>query len=321
MARRCKLETKPSNRTIKLADGSIKAAAGTVTVTVSLQVASHGPPLEFEAEFCVTDLQGYDAILGMPWLSHFNPAIDWKTGQLVVQRPQGSAVLRRYLTAAAEEYIEPEVAAVREIRCSAISYSKMAKMIRKDGIDPESIEIMRVRPNYQISSSLHELSAVSVEAEQDPQLRALHEKYAHLMPAELPPGLPPQRAIEHKIELTGNAKPHAPPLRRYSPLEDEEIRRQVTKLLERGHARESTSPWGAMVLLAKKKDGSLRFCVDYRVLNNQTLKNRYALPLADQCFDQAQGARFFTRLDLHSGFWQIRLDEASAPLTAFRTRT
>ena len=321
MARRCKLETKPSNRTIKLADGSIKTAAGTVTVTVSLQVASHGPPLEFEAEFCVTDLQGYDAILGMPWLSHFNPAIDWKSGQLVVQRPQGSAVLRRYLTAAAEEYIEPEVAAVREIRCSAISYSKMAKMIRKDGIDPESIEIMRVRPNYQISSSLHELSAASVEAEQDPQLRALHEKYAHLMPAELPPGLPPQRAIEHKIELTGNAKPHAPPLRRYSPLEDEEIRRQVTKLLERGHARESTSPWGAMVLLAKKKDGSLRFCVDYRVLNNQTLKNRYALPLADQCFDQAQGACFFTRLDLHSGFWQIRLDEASAPLTAFRTRT
>ena len=75
-----------------------------------------------------------------------------------------------------------------------------------------------------------------------------------------------------------------------------------------------------MVLLAKKKDGGMRFCVDYRVLNNQTLKNRYALPLTDDCFDRAQGARFFSCLDLHSGFWQIRLDEASAPLTAFRTR-
>ena len=323
MARRCKLEPRPSDRTVKLADGSIKTATGTVTATITLQAETQGPPLEFDAEFCVTELQGYDAILGMPWLSHFNPAIDWSSGRLVVQQPDGPVTLTRYTTPAAEERIEPEVAAVQEIRCSAISYARMAKMLRKGHVDFDSLELIRVRPTGGFpgdETQAERLAAVDSEPPQDPQLRALLKKYQHLMPDELPAGLPPRRAIEHKIELTGDAKPHAPPLRRYSPLEDEEIRKQVTKLVERGHARESTSPWGAMVLLAKKKDGGLRFCVDYRVLNNQTIKNRYALPLADDCFDRAQGARFFTKLDLHSGFWQIRLEEASAPLTAFRTR-
>ena len=324
MARRCKLDPRPSTRTVKLADGSIKTATGTVTATIALQIETQGLPLEFEAEFCVTELQGYDVILGMPWLSHFNPAIDWSSGRLVVQRPEGPVTLKRYITSTCEER-EPEVAAVQQVECSAISYARMARMIRKGHVDFDSIELMRVRsstdgvPKGKMEPAAG-LATVDTESPQDPQLRALLKRYGHLIPDELPSGLPPKRAIEHKIELTGDAKPHAPPLRRYSPLEDEEIRTQVAKLLERGHARESTSPWGAMVLLAKKKDGGLRFCVDYRVLNNQTLKNRYALPLADDCFDRAQGARFFTKLDLHSGFWQIRLDEASAPLTAFRTR-
>jgi hypothetical protein len=321
MARRCKLEPRPSNRTVKLADGSIKAATGTVTATCTLQAEADGPPLEFEAEFCVTELQGYDAILGMPWLSHFNPAVDWSTGRLVVQQPKGPIALKRHAIPRCEERIEPEVAAVRQVRCSAISYAQMARAIRKGDVDLDSIELARVRPwdDHRAAREL-QLAAVNTETPSDPQLQALLKKYAHLMPNELPPGLPPKRAIEHKIELTGDAKPHAPPLRRYSPIEDEEIRNQVTKLIEKGHVRESTSPWGAMVLLAKKKDGSLRFCVDYRALNNQTLKNRYALPLADDCFDRAQGAQFFTKLDLHSGFWQIAMADGSAQFTAFRTR-
>jgi transposase InsO family protein len=331
MARRCKLEPVPSARTVKLADGSIKTATGTVTAVCSLQQADgRSSPLEFEGEFCVTELQGYDVILGMPWLSHFNPAIDWSSGRLVVQRQGLSpAVLERCASAKSEdERIEPEVASLRQLDCGSISYARMARAIRKGNIDLNSLEIMKVtrlspeelaQPG---KSHLlpHRLAGADADQPQDPQLATLLKKYAHLLPAELPPGLPPDRPIEHKIELTGDAKPHAAPLRRYSPLEDEEIRKQVMKLVERGHARESTSPWGAMVLLAKKKDGSLRFCVDYRVLNNQTLKNRYALPLADDCFDRAQGARFFSKLDLHSGFWQIRLAEGSAPLTAFRTR-
>ena len=97
MARRCNLELKPSNRTVKLADGSIKNATGTVIATCSLQSESKEPPLVFDAEFCVTDLQGYDAILGMPWLQHFNPVIDWKLCNMVIQRAaEGPITLVRY---------------------------------------------------------------------------------------------------------------------------------------------------------------------------------------------------------------------------------
>ena len=98
------------------------------------------------------------------------------------------------------------------------------------------------------------------------------------------------------------------------------MQRQVTLGIERGHIRTSTSPYGAMVLFVKKKDGSLRMCVDYRALNNMTKKNRYALPLADDLFDRVQGARYFSKLDLNAGFNQIRVEEADIQKTAFRTR-
>src|SRR6185437_16271576 len=104
---------------------------------------------------------------------------------------------------------------------------------------------------------------------QDPQLSALLEEFADVMPKELPPGLPQDRSIKHHIQLAPDAKPHAAPLRRYSPKELEEIKRQLDMQIAKGHIRPSTSSWGAMVLLAKKKDGTLRFCVDYRALNNQ----------------------------------------------------
>ena len=98
------------------------------------------------------------------------------------------------------------------------------------------------------------------------------------------------------------------------------MQRQVTVGIERGHIQPSTSPYGAMVLFVKKKDGSLRMCVDYRALNNLTKKNRYALPLADDLFDRVQGARYFSKLDLNAGFNQIRVEEADIQKTAFRTR-
>ena len=319
LARRCQLPLTPSNRTVKLADGATKAAAGTVTATCSLQSEAHGPPLVFTAEFCVTELQGYDAILGMPWLQRFNPAVDWASGRLVVQQPGSAPVTLANHTPAAER-VASELAATKDVDCSAVSYTQLMRLLSRNKADRTSFEVMAVRyddPNRPRPDRL--AAATAAQKAQDPDLTRLLEKYSDVMPDELPPGVH-ERGIEHVIELTGDGKPHAPPLRRYSPVEDEEIKRQVTKLLAQKHIRESTSPWGAMVLLAKKKDGGLRFCVDYRGLNNQTLKNRYALPLADDCFDRAHGALFFSKIDLHSGFWQIKLSDGSAPLTAFRTR-
>jgi hypothetical protein len=107
---------------------------------------------------------------------------------------------------------------------------------------------------------------------------------------------------------------------RNSPLELEEIKRQLTELLEKGLIRPSKSPFGAPVLLVKKKDGSLRMCVHYRALNKITIKNGYPLPLIDELLDQLHGAKYFSKLDLRAGYHQVRIAEEDVPKTAFKTR-
>ena len=99
-----------------------------------------------------------------------------------------------------------------------------------------------------------------------------------------------------------------------------ELKEQLRDLLEKGFIRPSTSPWGAPVLFVRKKDGSLRMCIDYRQLNKVTIKNRYPLPRIDDLFDQLQGAKCFSKIDLRSGYHQVRVREADIPKTAFRTR-
>ena len=90
--------------------------------------------------------------------------------------------------------------------------------------------------------------------------------------------------------------------------------------MDKGFIRPSTSPWGAPVLIAKKKDKTLRLCIDYRQLKRVTIKNRYPLPRIDDLFDQLRGARFYVKIDLRTGYHQLRVRETDIPKTAFRTR-
>ena len=99
-----------------------------------------------------------------------------------------------------------------------------------------------------------------------------------------------------------------------------ELMSQLQELLDKGFIRPSTSPWGAPVLFVKKKDGSMRMCIDYRELNKLTVKNRYPLPRIDDLFDQLQGSSWFSKIDLRSGYHQLKVKEADIPKTAFRTR-
>ena len=99
-----------------------------------------------------------------------------------------------------------------------------------------------------------------------------------------------------------------------------ELMSQLQELLDKGFIRPSVSPWGAPVLFVKKKDGSMRMCIDYRELNKLTVKNRYPLPRIDDLFDQLQGSSWFSRIDLRSGYHQLKVKEADIPKTAFRTR-
>src|SRR5208282_5958533 len=119
-------------------------------------------------------------------------------------------------------------------------------------------------------------------------------------------------------------KPDMPPpfkgIFRLSQLELRELKRQLDQLLKDGKISPSTSPYGAPVLFAKKKNGKLRMCIDYRALNSQTIQNRYALPRIDELFDRLHGAKVFSKLDLTSGYYQIAINPKDRHKTAFRTR-
>ncbi|GJV80305.1 putative reverse transcriptase domain-containing protein, partial [Tanacetum coccineum] len=133
-------------------------------------------------------------------------------------------------------------------------------------------------------------------------------------------GLPPSREIKFRIELVPGAIPVAKSPYRLAPSEMEELSGQLKELQDKGFIRPSSSPWGAPVLFVKKKDGSFRMCIDYRELNKLTIKNRYPLPRIDDLFDQLQGSQYFSKIDLRSGYHQLRVHEDDIPKTAFRTR-
>ncbi|WMV13510.1 hypothetical protein MTR67_006895 [Solanum verrucosum] len=134
------------------------------------------------------------------------------------------------------------------------------------------------------------------------------------------PGLPPEREIEFPIELIPGSTPISITPYRMAPAELRELKAQLQELLEKGFIRPSVSPWGAPVLFVKKKDVTLRLCIDYRQLNRITIKNRYPLPRIDDLFDQLKGAKVFSKIDLRSGYHQLRVRAEDIPKIAFRTR-
>ncbi|GJT24015.1 putative reverse transcriptase domain-containing protein [Tanacetum coccineum] len=133
-------------------------------------------------------------------------------------------------------------------------------------------------------------------------------------------GLPPVRQVEFQIDLIPGAAPVARTPYRLAPSEMQELSNQLQELADRGFIRPSTSPWGAPILFVKKKDGSFRMCIDYRELNKLTIKNRYPLPRIDDLFDQLQGSSVYSKINLRSGYHQLRVRDEDIPKTAFRTR-
>ncbi|GKE96349.1 putative reverse transcriptase domain-containing protein, partial [Tanacetum coccineum] len=160
--------------------------------------------------------------------------------------------------------------------------------------------------------------------EKEPSKKQLQDvpvirNFPEVFPDDLP-GLPPPRQVEFRIELVPGAAPVARAPYRLAPSELKELSYQLKELLEKGFIRPSSSPWGAPVLFVKKKDGSFRMCIDYRELNKLTVKNRYPLPRIDDLFDQLQGSSVYSKIDLRSGYHQLRIREEDIPITAFWTR-
>nr|GEY68304.1 putative reverse transcriptase domain-containing protein [Tanacetum cinerariifolium] len=144
-------------------------------------------------------------------------------------------------------------------------------------------------------------------------------EFLDVFPEELP-GLPPVRQVEFQIDLIPRVAhvAHAP--YRLAPSKMQELSNQLQELADRGFIHPSTSPWGAPVLFVKKKDGSIRMCIDYRELNKLTVKNRYPLPRINDLFDQLQVSSVYSKIDLRSGYHQLRVRDEDIPKNAFRIR-
>ncbi|GJS55762.1 putative reverse transcriptase domain-containing protein [Tanacetum coccineum] len=188
------------------------------------------------------------------------------------------------------------------------------KIVRIPLPNDEILEVQGERPEKDPGS----LACIKADEKKFDDIRVVRD-FPEVFPDDLS-GLPPVREIEFRIDLIPGASPVVKSPYRLAPSEMLELSNQLKELQEKGFIRPSHSPWGAPVLFVKKKDGAMRMCIDYRELNKLTIKNRYPLPRIDDLFDQLQGACCFSKIDLRSGYHQLRVREEDIPKTAFRTR-
>ncbi|GKA26861.1 putative reverse transcriptase domain-containing protein [Tanacetum coccineum] len=240
------------------------------------------------------ELGSFDVIIGMDWLRRCHAVI--VCDEKLVQVPYGNETLT---------FRGNESSNGRESRLTVISCSKAQEYMAK------GCQVFLA----QISAKKEEDKSERKQIEDVPIVRDFPEVF----PEDLP-GLPPARPVEFQIDLIPGAAPVARAPYRLAPSEMKELSEQLQELSDKGFIRPSSSPWGAPVLFVKKKDGSFRMCIDYRELNKLTVKNRYPLPRIDDLFDQLQGSSIYSKIDLRSGYHQLRVREQDIPKTAFRTR-
>ena len=144
-------------------------------------------------------------------------------------------------------------------------------------------------------------------------------RYPDVFPVDLP-GLPQERESIFEIRLVPGTQPIFRSPYKMAPVLQVELKKQIEELFAKGFIRPSVFPWAAPVIFVEKKDGTKRLCVDYRGLNQVTIKNKYPLPRIDALFDQLKGAKVFSKIDLQSGYHQLRIKEEDIEKTAFSTR-
>jgi hypothetical protein len=144
-------------------------------------------------------------------------------------------------------------------------------------------------------------------------------EFPDVFPKDLPCMLP-ERKVEFAIELIPSTAPICKRAYRVSGLELVELKKQIDEMSEKGYIRLSTSPWATPVLFMEKKDGTKRMCVDFRALNEVTIKNKYPLPRIEDLFDQLRGASVFSKIDMRSGYHQLRIRPSEISKTTFITK-
>ncbi|GKB05119.1 putative reverse transcriptase domain-containing protein [Tanacetum coccineum] len=266
---------------IEMADGNL---VSTNTVIKGCTLTLLNQP--FEIDLMPIKLGSFDVVIGMDWLSKYHAKI--LCDEKVVHIP-----------------INGETLIIRgdqsKTRLNLISCIKTKRYISR-GCQVFMIQVMEKKSD---EKRLEDIPVV--------------KEFPDVFPEDLP-GLPPVRQVEFQIDLIPGAAPVARTPYRLAPSEMQELSNQLQELADRGFIRPSTSPWGAPVLFVKKKDGSFRMCIDYRELNKLTIKNRYPLPRIDDLFDQLQGSSVYSKIDLRSGYHQLRVRDEDIPKTSFKTR-
>ncbi|GJR02867.1 putative reverse transcriptase domain-containing protein [Tanacetum coccineum] len=274
---------------VELADGKI-IGVNTIIRGCTLNFMNH----PFNIDLMPVPLGSFDAIIGMDWLTKHHGVII--CDEKIVRVPFGKEMLTFQGNGNNQK---------KESRLNIISCTKAQEYLSK-GCDVFLAHI---------TTKEAEVTSKDKRLEDVPIVRDFPEVF----PEDLP-GIPPTRQVEFQIDLVPGAAPVARAPYRLAPSEMKELAEQLQELSDKGFIRPSSSPWGAPVLFVKKKDGSFRMCIDYRELNKLTVKNRYPLPRIDDLFDQLQGSSVYSKIDLRSGYHQLRVREEDIPKTAFRTR-
>lgn len=241
--------------------------------------------------FILTHMHGQEVLLGMPFFTKHAKHINWATREFL---PPGCGPSNQDKKDA--EFMQ--------------SYTlSMEDAMKTVEADEGEMFVLFVRDEDVAASAYTD------------KVDRLLSVYDDIVVDDLPDELPPKREVDHEIETDDSKRPPFRRPYRLSRYEWAELDKQVKTMLARGTIRESKSPFGAPVLFIKKKTGELRMCVDYRALNDMTVKNRYPLPRIDDILDQMHGAKIFSKLDLHSGYHQVRIKEEDIHKTAFTTRS
>lgn len=200
------------------------------------------------------------------------------------------------------------------------------KKIFLQGIRPPPLELQEIRVeqlakwcagNEVGAFAIVETLDTTAEQSPPPEVQIVLYQYQDIF--EDPKTLPPERPLDHTIPLLPNAIPVNSKPYRYSPLHKDEIEKQVNELSAAGLITPGTSSFTSLVLLVHKKDGSWRFCMDYHKLNDITVKNRFPMPIINQILDELVGATYFSKLDMRSGYHQVRMKKEEEHKAAFKT--
>ena len=241
---------------------------------------------EFLGDLIELSFKEFDVILGMIWLSQHQAIVDCRMKRVTLRTPNDDEVI----------FIGERSNHLSNVISAAIA----RKMVRKgcEAYLAYVIDMVKERSSVSNIPTVSDFSDV------------LLEEF---------PGLPPQRKIEFAIDIIPGATLAFITPYQMALLELKELKLQLQELLEKGFIHPSVSPWEAPVLFVKKKDGTLRLCVDYRQLSKMTV-NKCPLPRIDDLFDQLKGASVFSKIDLRSGYHQLRIKDTDVHKTVFRTR-